>query len=341
MSQLPKRKIEHIEHIIADPEIDRNLRAFDSIQLIHRALPEIDMDEVCLESVFLDKQLQMPLLISSMTGGEDPLLVKINQNLAQAAEHQGVALAVGSQRVAIESTKARASFDLRKWAPTIPLLANIGAVQLRCGYGFQQAKIAIDMLEADALILHLNPLQEAIQPEGDRCFRGLVDLIHDLVAQVPVPIIVKEVGCGFSAEDLLLLDKAGIKWVDTAGKGGTSWSRVEAHRGSWDLGVAFQDWGMTTPQVLSIAKKCCPNMGMIASGGIRNAQDMIKSLVLGAQIAAMAKPFLPAAMESSAAVSKMIENLKREFKVGMFLLGQSQLSSLIGNEALIFGQRQA
>jgi isopentenyl-diphosphate delta-isomerase len=336
---LPKRKIEHIEHIIADPEIDRGFKAFDSIQLLHRALPEIDMDEISLAHSFLGKKVEMPLLISSMTGGEDSLLVEINQNLAKAAQAQGVALAVGSQRVAIESTKARASFSLRKWAPTIPLLANIGAVQLRCGYGLEEARVAVDMLEADALILHLNPLQEAIQPEGDRCFRGLSDRIHELINKMPVPVIVKEVGCGFSVPDLLLLKKAGVKWVDTAGRGGTSWSRVEAHRGAWDLGIAFQDWGMSTPQVITLAKMHCPEIELIASGGLRSAQDMLKSLVLGAQMAAMAKPFLSPAMESSEAVIQVIESLKREFKVGMFLLGQTHLDGLIGNDALIVGRR--
>jgi isopentenyl-diphosphate delta-isomerase len=340
MSQLPRRKIEHIEHILADPEIDRSGRFFDDIQLIHRALPQINMDEVSLEHVFLDKTLQFPLLISSMTGGEDPLLIEINKNLAKAAQAQGVALAVGSQRVAMDSSLARQSFQLRKWAPKAVLLANLGAVQLNYGYGFDQAKKAVDMLEADALILHLNPLQEAIQPEGDRNFKGLIDRIHHLVHLMPVPIIIKEVGCGFSAPDLLLLNQAGVKWVDTAGRGGTSWSRVEAHRGNWNLGTSFQDWGLTTPQVLRLAKEFVPDMHLIASGGIRNAQDMLKSLILGAEIAGLAKPFLSPAMESAQAVESVIESLKREFKVGMFLLGQTHLSSVIGNGSLIFGQRQ-
>lgn len=332
---LPKRKLEHIQHILSDPEIDRGGKYFDSIQLIHRALPEIDMEEVSAKQTFLGKELEMPLLISSMTGGEDPLLVEINQNLAKAAQMQGVALAVGSQRVAIECPQARKSFSLRSLAPDIVLLANMGAVQLNYGYGLKEAEAMVEMLEADALILHLNPLQEAIQPEGDRSFKGLVDKIASLTATLPVPVVIKEVGCGFSVQDLLLLEEAGIKWVDTAGKGGTSWSRIEAHRGQWDLGLAFQDWGMSTVQVLKLAKRYCPAMKLIASGGIRNGQDMLKALVLGAEMAALAKPFLSSAMQSSEAVVQVIENLKREFKVGMFLLGQTELSNLIGNKALI------
>ena len=337
----PQRKIEHIHHILSDAEIDRSGKYFDQIQLIHRALPEINMEDVSLRHIFLGKEVEMPLLISSMTGGEDPILMEINQNLAKAAQQQGVALGVGSQRVAIESKKARESFLLRSYAPTIPLLANMGAVQLNRGFGLEEAQVMVDMLEADALILHLNPLQEAIQPEGDRCFKGLADRMHQLVSRLPVPVIVKEVGCGFSADDLRLLNEVGVKWIDTAGKGGTSWSRVEAHRGSWDLGLAFQDWGMSTPQVLKLAKACCPDIHLIASGGIRSAQDMIKALILGAQMAALAKPFLSPAMQSQDAVVQVIENLKREFKVGMFLLGQTQISKLIGNELLIASERKA
>lgn len=334
--QIRTRKLEHIQCILDDKHVERRADAFDKIELLHRALPEINYEQVDPSCSFLGRDLSMPLMISSMTGGDHPRLVQINENLAIAAQSCRVALAVGSQRIALEREQACQSFDLRRLAPDVPLLANLGAVQLNYGYGLQECLRCIDMLQADALILHLNPLQEAIQPEGNTRFEGLLKKIEALIRQLPVPLVVKEVGCGFSANDLYSLSQCGVQWVDVAGKGGTSWSRIEGQRGGDSLGISFQDWGIATPDVLKLAARVAPGLKLIASGGMRNAQDMAKAHVLGATLCGMAKPFLEPAMQDSGSVVSMIESLKRELKVAMFLLGQRQVQSLIGNDTLIF-----
>lgn len=328
------RKLEHIDKILKDPQVDRLSSGFDRIRLIHRALPEINYDEIQTSTEFLGKKIEIPLLISSMTGGDDPQLLAINQRLAKAAQASGVAMAVGSMRIALEREAARESFALRSLAPTIPLLANLGAVQLNYGYGFDDCVKLIDILQADALILHLNPLQEAVQPEGNRNFKGLLDKIEKLANRLPVPLIVKEVGSGFCCEDIQRLQECGVKWIDIAGQGGTSWSRIEAHRSLEPVGFLYQDWGIPTAQVLTNLSGFCEG-NWIASGGIRQGLDIVKSLVLGAQMAAVAKPFLQPSLESEESVVAIIETLKREVKVGMFLLGQSHVPAMIGRRDLI------
>jgi isopentenyl-diphosphate delta-isomerase len=347
-SKINDRKLEHIQYIINDPLVDRAGGYFDKYTLIHRALPEINLDEVDLSCSFLNHSLAMPLIISSMTGGDSESLIQINQCLAEAAQISKIALAVGSQRVALEREPAKASFRLRKFAPDVPLLANMGAVQLNYDYGIDECLQCIDMLEANALILHLNPLQEAIQPEGNTKFSGLLKKIEFLIKKLPVPLIIKEVGCGFSLVDLKNLISIGVEWVDTAGKGGTSWSRIEGHRSldqdkiqdQSNAGFSLQDWGLSTPYILKLTQHHQLNLKMIASGGIRSAQDIAKALALGAQICGIAKPFLEPAMQDVDHVVNLIENLKKELKIIFFLLGQSHVQSLIGNKDLIVSRDQ-
>lgn len=339
-----RRKEEAIDVLRADAEADRRRSHFDSVRLIHRALPEINFQDIDPSIEFLGRRLSFPLLISSMTGGDSARLRTINRNLATAAEMTGVAMGVGSQRVMFENRAARASFELRELAPNILLFANLGAVQLNCGFTPDHCRVAVEVVGADALILHCNPLQEAVQPEGDTLFGGLISKIATVVEQLPVPVVIKEVGAGVSAADVEALMRAGVRIIDVAGAGGTSWSRVEGHRraaaGLHDgLGQAFQDWGIPTPDALRALKRYRGRIAILASGGIRTGVDMVKSMVLGATLAGMANPFLEPAMESAERVVDVIARLKREFMTAMWLLGVDRASKLIGNEALLLGAR--
>ncbi|MBN0988727.1 type 2 isopentenyl-diphosphate Delta-isomerase [Amphritea pacifica] len=340
--QTNDRKIEHIRAIENDPRTDRDGRFFDQIQLCHRGLPELALDQIDPSVEFLGKKLSFPLLISSMTGGDHALIKTINRNLAEAAERTGVALAVGSQRVMFTQPAARDSFDLRAYAPNTVLLGNIGAVQLNYGFSLEQCQQAVDLLQADGLYLHLNPLQEAVQPEGDTDFFGLQEKIAAVAAGLSQPVLLKEVGAGLSPLDIEAGLAAGIKWFDLAGAGGTSWSRIEHHRSAAsddDLGLCFQDWGIPTPQALKLAQPYQNSAGFIASGGLRDGIDMVKSVILGASLCGMAAPFLKPAMESVDSVVRVIEQRRREFTTAMFLLGAPDVNSLFMNRALILGER--
>jgi len=332
------RKIEHIEVINNDSQTDRNGHFFDGIRLTHRALPEVSLADVDTSCDFLGKKLSFPLLISSMTGGDHELIRKINKNLAQAAEQCQVALAVGSQRVMFSHPAAAESFELRQFAPSTVLLGNIGAVQLNKGFGLSQAQAAVDILDADGLYLHLNPLQEAIQLEGDTDFSNLAQKIAHIASGLNKPVLLKEVGSGFSSQDLEKGLTSGIAYFDVAGKGGTSWSRIEHHRNSNsedDLGLCFQDWGIDTVTALKMLNPHINEATLISSGGLRNGIDMIKSVILGASICGLAAPFLKPAMESTEAVVFEIEKLRREFNTAMFLLGMKDIKSLFNNQSLI------
>lgn len=336
MSQLNRRKTEHL-HLAAElPGVDRNRQAFDAVQLIHRALPEIDLAEVDPAVDFLGKTISCPLIISSMTGGAGEDVARINRNLAAAAEAEGVAMAVGSQRIFFEDKASASSFCLREVAPTVPLLGNLGAVQFNYGMDSSHCKEATTLLGADGFYLHLNPLQEAVQPEGDTNFSGLAEKIKTVVRELNVPVLAKAVGAGISAADAALLVDAGVEYVDVAGSGGTSWSLIEAHRSNDPaLGELFADWGIPTPQALRMLKSRHPHVRLIASGGIRSGVDMAKSMVLGASLCGVAGPFLKPAMESADAVRLVIQRYKREFKTAMFLLGCRSAAELAGNDSLL------
>jgi isopentenyl-diphosphate delta-isomerase len=339
MERINQRKLDHIEIVSSDTTIDRRQYYFDRIHLTHRALPELNLAKVDPSTKFMGKDLSFPLIISSMTGGTDDELVKINRNLATAAEAEGIAFAVGSQRVFLSDDAARESFELRQYAPNTLMLGNLGAVQLNYDVGFADCEAVIDLLEADALYLHLNPLQEAVQPEGDTDFSNLRNKIATIINTLKQPIIVKEVGAGISPEDVEHLLGAGVKYIDIAGCGGTSWSMVEGRRSeNPDLGELFADWGIPTPVALRLMKPYRHEVQMIASGGIRNGIDMAKSMILGASLCGMAGPFLNPARESSDAVRAVIRRLKREFTTAMFLLGTGSINDLKDNEGLILDE---
>jgi isopentenyl-diphosphate delta-isomerase len=253
---------------------------------------------------------------------------KINRNLAEGAERTGVAVGVGSQRKALEDPEKADTFRVREVAPTALLLANLGAVQLNYGMGARECRQAVDMIGADALILHLNPLQEAIQPEGQCDFSGLLPKIGEVVRRVGVPVVVKEIGCGFSESTARALASQGVRIVDTAGVGGTSWARIEAERArDLEIGEIFAGWGLPTPESIRQVRRV-EGLTVIASGGIRNGLDAAKAIALGADLAGLAYPFLAPAMESAEQVADKVRRTVRELKICMFCLGVKTISEL-------------
>lgn len=334
------RKVQHIRIIEHDAHADRAKGYFDAIRLTHRALPECSLKEVDPSITFMGKRLSFPLLISSMTGGDHELLRTVNRNLALVAESEGVAMAVGSQRVMFDNPEARSSFALRRYAPGTLLFANLGAIQLNYGFGVAQCREAVEAVGADALYLHLNPLQEAVQPEGDTDFSDLAARIGKMASGTGVPVAVKEVGAGISPADAMRLVEVGIRYIDVAGCGGLSWSRIEQHRRDEErpdgLGLLFQDWGIPTPQALAALAPLRNRVTLIASGGVRSGLDMAKAMVLGASLCGLASPFLKPAMASADCVAQEIRRLKNEFQTALFLLGARSAQDIIGCRELLW-----
>jgi isopentenyl-diphosphate delta-isomerase len=321
------RKAEHIR-LALDPRMQLGGSVFDDYHFGHAALPEIDMAEIDLAVDFLGRRLTAPLLVSCMTGGTESAGL-INRNLAAGAEQTGVAVGVGSQRKALEDPVQAASFHVRDAAPTVPLLANLGAVQLNYGMGLPECRRAVDMIGADALVLHLNPLQEAIQPEGQCNFAGLLPKIGEIVRGLGAPVVVKEIGCGISAATARGLAAQGVRIVDTAGVGGTSWARIEAERaGDLEIGEIFAGWGLPTPLSIQEVRGVAGITTVIASGGVRNGLDAAKALALGADLVGMAWPFLAPATESADKVADKVRRIVQELKICMFCLGVKTVAEL-------------
>lgn len=320
------RKSEHI-HLALDERMQLAGHHFDRYRFEHQACPEIDFAKIDTATAFLGRRLEAPLLISCMTGGTDEA-TRINRNLALAAERCGVAVGVGSQRKALEDPSTAESYRIRPFAPSVPLLANLGAVQLNYGFGVDECRRAVEMIEADALVLHLNPLQEAIQPEGQRDFSGLLDKIGAVASELEVPVIVKEIGCGISLELARALAERGVRIVDTAGQGGTSWARIEAARcDDPTLGERFADWGIPTPESIRNALSV-PGLTVIGSGGVRHGIDVAKALALGAHLAGMAYPLLESATVSADAVAAKLRRTLEELMICMFCAGTRTIGEL-------------
>ena len=321
------RKAEHIR-LALDPRMQLGGSVFDDYHFGHAALPEIDMAEIDVAVDFLGRRLSAPLLISCMTGGTASAGL-INRNLAAGAELTGVAVGVGSQRKALEDPVQAASFHVRDAAPSVPLLANLGAVQLNYGMGVAECRRAVDMIAADALVLHLNPLQEAIQPEGQTNFAGLLPKIGAVVRALGVPVVVKEIGCGIAGATARQLAAQGVRIIDTAGVGGTSWARIEAERaGDLDIGELFAGWGLPTPLSIQEVRQVEGITTVIASGGLRNGLDAAKALALGADLVGMAWPFLAPATESPERVAAKVRRIVQELKICMFCLGVTTVQGL-------------
>jgi isopentenyl-diphosphate delta-isomerase len=266
-----------------------------------------------------------------MTGGTE-LAKTINYRLAETAQHHKLAMGVGSQRVAVENPIVASTFAVRSVAPDILLFANLGAVQLNYRYGMDECRKVVDLLEADALILHLNPLQECVQTKGDTNFRGLLEKIANLCEKLPVPVIAKEVGNGISANMATQLIAAGVAAIDVAGAGGTSWALVESQRAQdarqRRLGNTFADWGLPTAECITTVRAVAPAIPLIASGGLRNGLEVAKAIALGADIAGLALPFLQAAHESEQALHELVEILTAEITTALFCTGSSTLAAL-------------
>lgn len=326
------RKVDHVKiNLEKDVQFPNLTTGLENYRFLHRALPEINLSEIDSTIELFGKTLAVPLLISSMTGGAE-MAYAINRNLAQAAQKHGIAMGVGSQRAALEDSSLAYSFQVRDFAPDILLFANVGAVQLNYGYDTETMIRAVEMIEADALILHFNVLQEAVQPEGDTNFAGLLDKVRLVCENVGVPVIAKEVGWGFSPEDIAGLAKAGVSAIDVAGAGGTSWSEVEYHRAPTAFHArvarAFADWGIPTSEAIQYVRETAPNLPVIASGGLRDGIDVAKCIALGATMGGLASPFLKAAAVSQVAVEETIRELTAQVRIAMLCSGAKNIAEL-------------
>ncbi len=331
VAPISSRKSDHLRINLSE-NVDSGLSTgLENYRFIHRALPELDLDQISISTTVFGKHLKSPILISSMTGGT-PEALEINRTLAEAAQVTGVALGLGSQRAAIENPELINTYNVRSIAPDCLLFANLGAVQLNYSYNIEQCLRAVEMIAADALILHFNAVQEAVQPGGNTRFSGLADKVAEICKQLPVPVIAKEVGWGFSRSDIHLLRECGVSAIDVAGAGGTSWSQVEMHRArdeqQAELAAAFIDWGIPTAEAILNVRAVSPTMPVFASGGLRSGVDIAKCIALGASLGGMARPFLKAAVISLEQTVKTIQTITRQIQVCLFASGAPDLASL-------------
>jgi isopentenyl-diphosphate Delta-isomerase len=332
MSEIERRKRDHIDIVLAGAARHSVPAGFDHVRFRHNALPEVDFASIDLSTGFLGKPLRLPFLASSMTGGPD-VSDRINCAIAEAAEHLGFAMGVGSQRIALTTPDSSGlGPELRRIAPSIPIYGNLGAIQLVNGMGLEEARRAVDQLGADGLILHLNPVQEAVQPGGDRNWSGVQSAIARLARALAVPVIAKEVGSGISGEVARRLVDCGIAAIDVAGAGGTSWAAVEGARlpdaGGPNMGEIFRDWGIPTPACLAEVRAACPDVPLIASGGIRHGLDAAKAIRLGATLTAQAASLLPAAMQGTEAVVAHVQVFADALRIACLATGSKDLPAL-------------
>ncbi|REE82704.1 isopentenyl-diphosphate delta-isomerase [Paenibacillus taihuensis] len=341
-----KRKGEHIRICLTeDVQSVGTEPGFAQYRFRHHALPELAFNDIDLSTTFLDRDMEVPLLISSMTGGTDETAV-INARLAEAAEARGWAMGLGSIRAAIENESLAATFQVRRYAPTIPIIANLGAVQLNYGYGVDECRRAAELAEADALVLHLNSLQEVFQPEGNTNFRGLLARIGEVCRSIDVPVGVKEVGWGIDAETADRLVQAGVSFIDVAGAGGTSWSQVEKYRASSDplraeAAEAFAGWGIPTAAAIREVRAALPHATVIASGGLHSGVDAAKAIALGADLAGFGRSLLAGAAEAAAGsagereLHRQMERTEFELRTAMFGIGAGSLQELRSTNRLV------
>lgn len=326
------RKDQHLDVVLSGGGRHARDAGFDAIRFVHEALPDVDHDRIDLGTEFLGRRLKAPLLVSSMTGG--PARAEaINTHLAEAAQALGIALAVGSQRGALETGGAGGlTQTLRNRAPDTPILANIGAAQLTLGFGVEEARRAVEMIGADALIVHLNPLQEACQPEGDRNWSGTGAALEALIRNLDLPVVVKETGAGISARTARRLIEMGAVAIDVAGAGGANWGLIEGERATDPAdkahALAFADWGISTPQAIADIRRACPEATIIGSGGIRNGVDVARAIRLGADVVGQAAGVLEAATVSTEAVMTHFQIMIRQLRTACFCTGSASLADL-------------
>jgi isopentenyl-diphosphate Delta-isomerase len=333
------RKADHIRiNVEEDVQAKGITTGFERYRFVHAALPEVDLDDVDLGVELFGRRLGAPLFISCMTGGV-PEAQRINLALAAVAQELGLAVGLGSARVLLEHPEVLPTFNVRGAAPAVFLMANLGAVQLNRGVRVDDCRRLVDMLKADALVLHLNPLQEALQPEGDTCFAGLLERIADLCRRLERPVIVKEVGWGIASDLVELLLEAGVSAVDVAGAGGTSWSEVERRRMAdpvrQRVAAGFADWGISTSDALIQARRVAPDAPIFASGGIADGMDVAKALALGATMVGAAGPFLRAASKGEDAALELAQELLETLRLTMFCVGARTVAALARTPRLI------
>ena len=331
VAPIDQRKADHIKINLEQDVRSALTTGLEKYRFIHEALPELDLNRIDTTLSLFGKKLASPTLVSSMTGGTSEAET-INMRLAEAAQECGIAMGVGSQRAAIEHPEQAATFQVRRVAPDILLFANIGAVQFNYGYGIDQCRKAVEMIEADGLYLHLNPVQEAVQDAGDVNWVGLAKKIEEVCKKLEVPVIAKEVGWGISEHTARILTDCGVQAIDVAGAGGTSWSQVEMHRApdefTRQLAATFVGWGIPTAESIVGVKRAVPEMTIFASGGIKDGLDIAKCVALGASLGGMAGHFLKAAAISTENVIETMELVKRQIEVTMFATGAGTLASL-------------
>jgi isopentenyl-diphosphate Delta-isomerase len=334
-----RRKADHIRiNLEENVQFPTLTTGFERYRLVHQALPELDLEGIDTCVPLLGKTLRLPFLISSMTGGTEAARI-INRNLAEGAQARGIAMGLGSQRAGIEQAETADTFRVRDLAPDILLFANLGAIQLNYRYGVDECRRAVDMIGADALILHLNPLQEAVQSDGDWNWSGLLGKIEKVVREVGVPVVAKEVGWGISAATARRLREVGMAAIDVAGAGGTSWTEVEYYRATSDafrqLARAFADWGIPTAESLVLTRDAAPGVPLIASGGMRTGIEAAKAVALGASAVGVASSFLKAAAAGPEQVIATIDQLAAELRVAMFCAGAGDIIALRDPERIM------
>jgi len=345
LNYVSNRKVEHLEICLKeDVEMHFNTTGFEDIWLVHRCAPEIDFDEIMLDVEFFGFKLKAPLMISAMTGGH-PKTKHINEALAEVVEEMGLAMAVGSQRAALIDDRLAETFSIvRKKAPTTFIIANIGAAQL-ASLSIGDLRKIIDMVDANALSIHLNPAHEFSQINGDPKFKGVLQAIRKAAEAMNIPIIVKETGCGISREDAIkLVNEANVKAIDVAGAGGTSWCKVEALRAQIHgkalkakIAESFIEWGI--PTAISIIEvKSVVDIPVIASGGIRNGIDCAKAIAIGADLVGIALPALKAVTQGKEMLKEHLHVMLEQLKGAMFLTGSRSLSDLKGADVVVMGR---
>lgn len=339
-NKIQKRKYDHFNICLNNSvEAKNKTTCFEDIMLVHRAFSQVDIEDIKLSTTFLGKKFSYPFMIASITGGFKKSL-EINKNLASAAEELNIGMGIGSQRIALEENKTESFYIIRDYAPTTFIYANIGISQI-LSYDIEIFEKIVNMIDADALAIHFNLLQELIQPEGKLKLKNCVEKIKEITKELKVPVFVKEVGCGFSRDDIAILQNTGIKAVDVGGLGGTSWSAIEYYRSKninnhsrEKIGSLFWDFGI--PTALSIIE-CQSSLPIVATGGIRSGLDIAKSIALGASIASSALPFVSLSLKGKKEIIKYIKQLMKELKVSMLITGNSSLRSLSKTPLVITG----